>query len=1223
MALSVSGFPEPSKTPTSPDPSPALDDGYKLMNSPRLRGFFGKKPDFGGGSGTIASGSGSTSKLPSGRDTFYADVDSSYVSSAPTNTPPSTPPIASYMPTFAQTSSDDDEYESYRQELLQQQQQQQQHRDQQQQQTVIMQAPIPLDSRAMVPITLPSHTSHKRPQPLPPIPRKANASPVRIQPSLTRLDIGARPTNAVKPGILKSSTTGPGGFVTSMKSSTIPVGTITLKSTSAIGGSKPALPMPPTVVVEEWSSSKSPASTNDGRSTPPRPLPAPPPKKEKEKFVNAVAGPSRLPVNAVAGPSGSSSSNTSAGPSSSTSYSQSATTSSTSKTNTSTPPTPSAAVTTTPTHRRTSSSGTSRPPSTSVTVPRARSTSNTRTRSTSRARAQRAAVRYQSMAMDHDGSSDTSSSSANMGNNSLRPLPAPPSAVLRTAPLPTPFITGVGASRYTSPPRSKRPRTSPTSNGLATGGPSNSRTPFDAIPISWASRPIDLNPAQQKQPPHSAGIMSGGRTQPAHPQGQRTRSQSRTRREVSLETPRSRYGSIGGSGGNGSGREQSTERSGYASAGPSTSASTLAANSPQAGYGTPPRVSQLHMGRPQIRAAPLISVTGKSLPVFQRPGTVVGGRPKRSATLDSAIVPSLTTTGIGPGGGKESAGTSAGSASASSSSIATPSSAGTGYGGGGAGRMGIHIQTSNITLPVGPGSDASTKGNTPISRPLPRSPRVRAETAPSPITYRPAGIIVSPTEEEAKALDLSAPLHSHPLESFSDEDSLAPPMDTNSSVGSPIEVFIDDQDMTSFSRSPSPMRYARPSSRGSVEDFEDELDEPMFDVDAGYRRDSRSNSRSRSPRRRTRTQPRSYRNSYRLPPRTPERSPSPIHYARRTSLERDDLSPTAEDPEMGLGGAKGKRWTQPRSFQFDYSASTSASASASANPSPPRTRQSSPDRGRMQPLRRGSKGLVPDERQSRSRSPKRSARKFRSTGSVPAPMPKEEPFVLDISLHQTMVSKSERNSLRISGSGKEKKRRDEAGRPGTAESNNSLGTSSTGSGSGRRSVAYPLPTTAPLPLTPHRRVASVAIPATERFDLDDTHGASCGIGIQRRADDGDYKDYTRVGTPNGGLAKPKKDKEKERGRNKERGKADDVEMDFLEGLYSSLRKKDKKDKDEAVVWGTSRDLGEDDNRWLDLGDREALVVTTTIQSSANEMWEEEGVTEVIPKLRSLKVRHGR
>ncbi|TFK32150.1 hypothetical protein BDQ12DRAFT_728939 [Crucibulum laeve] len=399
---SVSGFPKPSKTPTSLNPSTALDDGYKLTNFLSLRRFFDKMLDFAHHcererlhaspyrrqkqqprrprardtlqDSTLTSPAGAPA-IALGACYILPYLDSSYLNGAAINTPPSTPPIASYMPTFVSSSSSRNGWSS-RQQLY--------------------------------PLTLsPTH------------PTEADASPVRNQPTLTQLDIGVRLTNVEKSGILKSSTIGPD---------------IQPRLLDDRSCRRCCL----LLWWRKWSLSKSSTSTNDVHSTPPRLLPAPPPKKEKEKFVKDVARLLRLPANAKAGLSSLSSSSMDAGPSSSTSHSPSvAITSFVSNENTSEPLTPSAVVATTPNQRRTYSSGTSCPPSASVTVLRARCTSNTRTRSMSRVKAQRAAVRYQSMEMDHDGSGDTSNSSANRGNNNLRPppIPAPPSAFLCTAPL--------------------------------------------------------------------------------------------------------------------------------------------------------------------------------------------------------------------------------------------------------------------------------------------------------------------------------------------------------------------------------------------------------------------------------------------------------------------------------------------------------------------------------------------------------------------------------------------------------------------------------------------------------------------------------------------------------------------------------------------------------------------------------------------------------------------
>ncbi|KAF8991750.1 hypothetical protein BDQ17DRAFT_1370371 [Cyathus striatus] len=323
MALSVSGFPEPSRSPASTESSP--DDPHKnnLMNSPRLRSLFGKKPD--------------SSRMVEGPAVLHIH--------------PPPPPYHLPPPLF--------------------------HR-----------ADLHAPARGVRP-----HHPHAYPLE----PRSIMAKRPQPATALTRLDIGA---------LSKQH--------------------------------QHALPkLPPSVVVEEWSTYNKEKEKEKEKekapveypSSPPRPLPHPPLPAEASRHVhvNAVAGPSRLP-----------------------------------HTHTQTP---------------------AKVPAGSM---RARSHSRSRIQPQGKVTA---GMRYQALSVEPSeklasaSQSGRSSSNVASGSNATVAAAAVTSPVrpLPTLPAPTPVSAILRTAPYIPPtPRIKRPRTS--------------RSVFDA------SRPIDLNASQHHKP---------------------------------------------------------------------------------------------------------------------------------------------------------------------------------------------------------------------------------------------------------------------------------------------------------------------------------------------------------------------------------------------------------------------------------------------------------------------------------------------------------------------------------------------------------------------------------------------------------------------------------------------------------------------------------------------------------------------------------------------------
>lgn len=267
---------------------------------------------------------------------------------------------------------------------------------------------------------------------------------------------------------------------------------------------------------------------------------------------------------------------------------------------------------------------------------------------------------------------------------------------------------------------------------------------------------------------------------------------------------------------------------------------------------------------------------------------------------------------------------------------------------------------------------------------------------------------------------------------------------------SPIQVFIDDNDLTTASsREPSPIRYARRGSNSSDEFV--------------------SLSRSRSPTKHLlRPQLRSYSNAYWAPlePQDDEyslsRSPSPMHYARRLSIDEE---------------VKVMQRTQPRSYQFEFGPS-------SANGKVNSARHSSPDINKSRIVK--GLGLMTniiigggDEvRKSRSQSPRKKWKGGSQPALAPLRRPVDSAHVLDISLaaradgSKTSMDSTEMSTL--DGSVESQSGPDSSSasiNPGGLERNQGSGTMS-GTLSASPQLSHPF--------YPHRRVlSSNAILATQ------------------------------------------------------------------------------------------------------------------------------------------------
>ncbi|KAF8881224.1 hypothetical protein BD779DRAFT_1023969 [Infundibulicybe gibba] len=238
-------------------------------------------------------------------------------------------------------------------------------------------------------------------------------------------------------------------------------------------------------------------------------------------------------------------------------------------------------------------------------------------------------------------------------------------------------------------------------------------------------------------------------------------------------------------------------------------------------------------------------------------------------------------------------------------------------------RIPLDVSKPSVMHPAGPRRLAplSPRVTLPSPFPAPHRPPRSLPSPPHDAPKSPLAELASPTESDIISLDLTAPLHSHPMGSFSDEDG------DNAPPASPVafdhhgdnedEGFIDDPFQTT--RSLSPITYARRASLGTLAD------------------DYPSSSRSSSP---VRYAYPVYQTDYRD---SPSRSPSPISYARRSSIDafEDVTSPP-----------RPKRRTQPRSYLIDHSSGGSSPHTLDGSPERSGTRQPA-EASRGARLRRG------------------------------------------------------------------------------------------------------------------------------------------------------------------------------------------------------------------------------------------------------------------------------
>ncbi|KAG6856160.1 hypothetical protein H0H87_006967 [Tephrocybe sp. NHM501043] len=515
-----------------------------------------------------------------------------------------------------------------------------------------------------------------------------------------------------------------------------------------------------------------------------------------------------------------------------------------------------------------------------------------------------ASVRYQAMAVEPTetpGASSSSSSSTptptpsppntasftatTPGPSGPRPLPrVPPVSVgtpsTSTAPIPpAPLSAAPTASSsqlqppyVPSPPRAKRPKTSPSLSAPFAGPVRPS--PFDAVPSSWASRPVDLNPTG----PSGSGSASSS---------------------ASISNPYASASGANAAHASGSGSSSNTHASGSGTS--SSGASSSASRSL-------PRPRSHSRTRDQSAEASGSRSRGAASPI--RYVALASGS-------SSAPLPSSSGSGSASGSGRIATPPSSRRGSTTSTNPPTPRSSVPAANGG-------RTPESSPRIPSLPPPKLTT-------RVLPSTTKVVEESAitsvsaitvttrspPTPTSPRshsvghPTSILKNSKSRTAKR---TLALHNVPPEPSGSEPpkkstSLDSAMDVDVHVDMGLELIRGADESGPFvSRSPSPIRYARSSSRDSLLDTDD---------------DAHPNTRSRP---RSRSQLRSFRRSYR--PKPPERSPSPIAYARRCMVDPGGIEPEMlfddeddDGDDLGLGfhpRRKHRRHTQPRSYQFEF-----------------------------------------------------------------------------------------------------------------------------------------------------------------------------------------------------------------------------------------------------------------------------------------------------------------
>lgn len=467
----------------------------------------------------------------------------------------------------------------------------------------------------------------------------------------------------------------------------------------------------------------------------------------------------------------------------------------------------------------------------------------------------------------------------------VRPLPRiPPAQIIIPTPSTSAVCTPIPCQPVSSrhlprPPLIHRPKTSPSS---ITGSGHAIRSPFDAIPSSWASRLHSMSS-------RSASV---------------SRSHSRTASASCLY------------------RSRSLARSYHRSSADASRFSALPAQRALINRDTPSR-SDTGSSTPCSTSVSWTPTSADGLVSRRQTAHLRSGTSGFSSKHSSLTLMDPSTSHVSPP--QPTADSSSNGATISQQKISDEAAA-----------LLWRGRAHKSPLSKGFVDQKSPHSSAAFSPPHPRThlPPLRGLTLPHVIQSQEPEISVMPpaTISEVHQMNMAA------TEAFSD-----------------CLAFIDHADHRSiFSRSPSPMRYARPSSCGSSEstsghswsDIPSRVHGNPHDSHNGHDGDAEGDElrfsftvpaegggngglkRRRRPRKRGRSeQLLAYRKSHRARATTKstiERSPSPIRFMRRGMFDQDlsgdeDGEDIDEDSclyeEEGFGA--GKRHVQPRSYRYD------------------------------------------------------------------------------------------------------------------------------------------------------------------------------------------------------------------------------------------------------------------------------------------------------------------
>ncbi|KAH9478047.1 hypothetical protein JR316_0010284 [Psilocybe cubensis] len=801
MSLSVSGFPEPSRQAThsseifSSNAGDSPQDGHgkaTLINSPRLRGLFGASAT---PSTNTSNTSSSSSKKPDAtpkrlRTTSKSDTEGdphtyAYAHAHHPSSPQSqssairagitmkgTTPPATPSLAFAATPFEPLPQQEYE---------------------------LGLELEAL---PHPHPLPNKRAQ-LPPLPRKVTPSPVRLGPNLARLKIvSSWGLSQPQPqAYAQSKSPPPSVVVHEWKGTNVGDGSGSgNESGNGEGGAGNA--MGADGAASNVIAQKSSASASS------RPLPSVP-VVAAPRHVNAVAGPSTHANALRIPPTASSSSSLSTSPSSSGSPSS--------------PPSSSAtSVSLSPTSAVS-------PPTSKVIIlqPTPQRAHKPHTHSLS--------MRYQPLVAEPtESSSSNSTSTSSTTQSPVRPLPRiPPSSSPSPQPAPS-----TSAQFYPPPPRVKRPKTSPNPITEFTPTPSTSRPiPAGNMSSSLSSLPPRSTQLAMSSPRHRHTSTWGARpgvnwhTAQSQSSVSQLTTQSVKQRANSPPPPLpiSSNGKVLGTP-----RARSLSRTRTGASLEATGGATWVGMRPSAGMGsTSPTIAG---ARPLPKKAPTIPAPVLHVQTKHRAKPVLpSSASSANGVIRSLPLPTLVTR-LPPA---TSFSTSASAAASPRTSPKTGSLVVNALGGCGTPRtpIAISITTTVTTTTTGANSPVTAGDNTDDEDMyVPDTLSI----LDSPLHTHPLGADTHGLLTDTESVSHShAYPHSHShSKPHIDPNLLSAPVSPTSATDpdSPLEVFVDDHDLSTLppwlARGPSPIRYARPDSRGRLRGEYTDLGEDE-DVDEG------------------------------------------------------------------------------------------------------------------------------------------------------------------------------------------------------------------------------------------------------------------------------------------------------------------------------------------------------------------------------------------------------